>query len=63
MRGMRICRAARALCDVADKTPVALEEYRLVAKDAIRQGLILENEIKAAKANPKFAAVAKKLFP
>jgi len=63
MRGMRICRATRALCDVADKTPVALEEYRLVAKEAIRQGLILENEIKAVKAIPKFAAVAKKLFP
>jgi predicted transcriptional regulator of viral defense system len=63
MRGMRICRAVRALCDVADKTPVALEEYQLVAKEAIRQGLILENEIKAVKANPKFAAVAKKLFP
>jgi predicted transcriptional regulator of viral defense system len=63
LRGMRICRAARALCNVAAKNPVALEECRLVAKDAIRQGLILESEIKAAKANPKFSAIAKKLFP
>jgi hypothetical protein len=59
---MRICRAARALCDVADKNPVALEECRLAAKDAIRQGIILESEVKAAKANLKFAAIAKKLF-
>jgi len=63
LRGMRICRAARALCDVVHKNPVALEDCRLVAKDAIRQGLILDIEIKAAKANPKFAAFAKKLFP
>jgi predicted transcriptional regulator of viral defense system len=63
MRGMRICRAVRALCDVADENPVALEEYRLVAKAAIRQGLILESEIKAVKANAKFAAAAKTLFP
>ena len=63
MRGMRICRAARALCDVADKTPVALEECRLAARDAIQQGLVLESEIKVAKTNPKSAAVAKKLFP
>ena len=62
-RGMRICRAARALCDVADKNPGALEECRLAARDAVRQGLVLESEIKVAKANPKFAAVAKKLFP
>jgi predicted transcriptional regulator of viral defense system len=62
-RGMRICRPARALCDVVHKNPVALEECRRVARDASRRGLILESEIKAAKANPKFAAVARKLFP
>jgi hypothetical protein len=48
---------------VVQKNPVALEDCRLVAKDAIRQGLILDSEIKAAKANPKFATFAKKLFP
>jgi predicted transcriptional regulator of viral defense system len=62
LRGMRICRAARTLCDVADNNPVALKECRLVAKAAIRQGLVLASEIKAAKLNPKFAVIAQKLF-
>lgn len=62
LRGMQICRALRALCDVVHKNPVALEECRRVAKDANRRGLILESEIKATKTNPKFAAIARKLF-
>ncbi len=62
LRGMQICRPARALCDVVHKNPVTLAECRRAAKDASRRGLILESEIKAAKSNPKFADIAKKLF-
>jgi predicted transcriptional regulator of viral defense system len=62
LREMRICRPARALCDVVQKHPTAMEECRRAAKEARRQGLILESEIKAAKANPKFTAIAKALF-
>lgn len=62
LRGMRICRPARALCDVVQKKPVATEECRLAAKEARRRGLITEREIEGAKANPKFAAVAEALF-
>jgi predicted transcriptional regulator of viral defense system len=62
LRGMRICRVARALCDVVRNSPVALEECQLVAKEARRRGLILEGEIKAVKKHPKFAALGDKLF-
>ena len=62
LRGMRICRVARALCDVVHKNPVALEECRRIAKEARRRGLILESEIRAATINLKLAGVAQPLF-
>ena len=62
MRGMPICRVARALCDVVQKNVLALEECRRLVKQARRRGLILDSEIEAAKANPKFSAIAGKLF-
>jgi len=63
MRGMPICRASRALCDVVLKNVLALEECRQLVKEARRRGLILDIEIEAAKANPKYSAIAGKLFP
>ena len=63
LRSMRICRVARALCDVVHKTPVALEECQHVAREARRRGLILDGEIKAVKKHPQFAAIGAKLFP
>ena len=63
MRGMAICRATRALCDVVLKNILALEECRRLVKEARRRGLILDSEIEAAKANPKFSTIAGKLFP
>lgn len=63
LRGMRICRAVRALCDVVHKTPVTLEECQLAAREARRRGLILDSEIKAVKKHPKLAAIGPKLFP
>jgi predicted transcriptional regulator of viral defense system len=62
LRGMRICRVVRALCDLVWKTPVVLEECRSVAKEARRRGLVRESEIKVAMANPKFTTFAKELF-
>jgi predicted transcriptional regulator of viral defense system len=62
MRGLQICRAPRALCDVVHNNLVALEECRRLVKEARRRGLILDSEIRAAKTNPEFAAVARKLF-
>jgi len=62
LRGMPICRVTRALCDVVQKNNLALEECRRLVKEARRQGMILESEIEAAKKNPKFAAIAGKLF-
>jgi len=62
MRGMPICRVARALCDVVIKNGLALEECRRLVKESRRRGLILDSEIAAAKANPKFSAIAGKLF-
>jgi len=62
MRGMPICRATRALCDVVLKNILAQEECRRLAKEARRRGLILDGEIKAARANPEFSAIAGKLF-
>jgi hypothetical protein len=59
---MRICRVARALCDIVHKTPVALEECQLVAREARRRGMILDGEIEAMKKHPQFAAIAEKLF-
>lgn len=63
LRGMRICRVARALCDVVHKTPVALEECQLAAKEARRRGMILDSEIETVKRHPKFAGIGDKLFP
>ena len=63
LRGMRICRVARALCDVVHETPVALEECQLAAREARQRGLILESEIEAVKKHPNFAAMGDKLFP
>ncbi len=63
MRGMPICRVTRALCDVVQKNILALEECRQLVKEARRRGLILDSEIEAAKANPKFSTIAGKLFP
>ena len=63
LRGMRICRVARALCDVVHETPVVLEECQLVVREARRRGLILDNEIRAVKKLPQFAALGDKLFP
>jgi predicted transcriptional regulator of viral defense system len=63
LRGLRICRVARALCDVVHETPVALEECQLVAREARQRGLILDGEIEAVKKHPKFAAIGDKLFP
>ncbi len=63
LRGMPICRVTRALCDVVLKNTLAQEECRRLVKEARRRGLILESEIKAAKANSKFSAIAGKLFP
>jgi len=62
LRGMRICRVARALCDVVHRTPVALEECQLAAREARRRGLILDGEIKAVKKHPQLAAIGEKLF-
>ena len=62
MRGMPICRVARALCDVVLKNILALEECRRLVKEARRRGMILDSEIAAAKANPKCSAIAGKLF-
>ena len=62
MRGMPICRVTRALCDVVLKNILALEECRRLVKEARRRGRILDSEIEAAKANPKFSAIAGKLF-
>jgi predicted transcriptional regulator of viral defense system len=62
MRGMPICRVTRALCDVVLKNFLALEECRRLVKEARRRGRILDSEIEAAKANPKFSAIAGKLF-
>jgi predicted transcriptional regulator of viral defense system len=62
LRGMRICRVTRALCDVVHKNPAALEECRRIAKEARRRGLILESEIREAAINLKFAGVAQQLF-
>ena len=63
MRGMPICRATRALCDVVLKNILALEECRRLVKEAQRRGLIPDSEIEAAKANPKFSTIAGRLFP
>jgi hypothetical protein len=63
MRGMPICRVTRALCDVVLKNILAQEECRRLVKEGRRRGLILESEIKSAKANPKFSAIAGKIFP
>ena len=63
LRGMRICRVARALCDIVHKTPVALAECKLVVAEARRRGVILDSEIKALKKHRQFAAIGKKLFP
>lgn len=62
MRGMPICRVARALCDVLVKNILALEECRRLVKESRRRGLILDGEMEAAKANRMFSAVAGKLF-
>jgi predicted transcriptional regulator of viral defense system len=62
VRGMPICRVTRALCEVVLKNILALEECRRLVKEARRRGLILDSEIEAAKANPKFSAIAEKLF-
>ena len=62
LRGMPICRVTRALCDVVQNNNLALEECRRLVKEAQRRGLILDSEIEAAKTNPKFSAIAGKLF-
>ena len=62
LRGLPICRVTRALCDVVQKNNLALEECRRLVKESRRRGLILESEIEAAKSNPKFSAIAGKLF-
>lgn len=63
MRGMPVCRVARAVCDVVQKNILAQEECRRLVKEARRRGLILDSEIEAAKANSKFSDIAGKLFP
>ena len=62
LRGMPICRVSRALCDVVLKNVLAQEECRVLVREARRRGLILESEIQAAKVNPRFSAIAGKLF-
>lgn len=63
IRGMPISRVSRALCDVVQKNHLALEECRRLGQEARRRGLILDSEIEAAKSNPKFSPIVRKLFP
>ena len=45
MRGFAVCRALRAIIDVAKVNPVAVGEMRRVVSDARRRGLITQPEL------------------
>ncbi len=47
LRGLRVCRPLRALCDVARANPNAMDDLKQAAKEARRRGLITEREISA----------------
>jgi hypothetical protein len=47
LRGLRVCRPLRALCDVARANPNALDDLKQAATEARRRGLITEREISA----------------
>jgi predicted transcriptional regulator of viral defense system len=62
LRGLSVCRPLRALCDVADSNPNAIEELRQVAKEARQRGLITEREISMSKASSFRREVVASLF-
>lgn len=45
VRGLKVCRPLRALCDVAEGQSSSIEELKHVATEARRRGLITEREI------------------
>ena len=45
LRGLAVCRPLRALCDVAAIHPDSVDDFRPVAAEARRRGLITEREI------------------
>ena len=47
--GFDVCRALRALCDVASSNPNSIDDLKLAAQEARTRGLITQREISAAK--------------
>jgi predicted transcriptional regulator of viral defense system len=49
LRGLRVCRPMRALCDLANANPESVGELRSVVVEARRRGLITEQDVFAMK--------------
>lgn len=62
LRGLSICRPFRAVCDVAESDPNAIDDLRQCAKDARRKGLITEREVSTGKETPSRRELVMRLF-
>jgi predicted transcriptional regulator of viral defense system len=62
LRGLSVCRPLRALYDVVDSNPNAIEELRQAAKEARQRGLITEREISTSKASSSRSELVTSLF-
>jgi predicted transcriptional regulator of viral defense system len=63
LRGITVCRPLRALCDLAEADPNALDDLRGIAKEARRRGLITESQISTAKVSTGRRELVTSLFP
>ena len=62
MRGLRVCRPVRAVCDVAASDPNAIDDLRPAAMEARQRGLITERELSALKQTESTRKLITSLF-
>ena len=63
LRGLRVCRPLRALCDIASDHPDTIGDLRPIAAEARRRGLITEREISEMKKSQSTREFITSLFP
>ena len=63
LRGLKVCRPLRALCDLANANPESVGELRSVAVEARRRGLITEQDVAAMKRHKNSEKVVTALLP
>jgi predicted transcriptional regulator of viral defense system len=63
LRGFAVCRALRAVMDLAKANPTAVEDLRRVVSDARRRGLVTERELAAKRKECETDSLLKAVLP